>query len=113
MTVASSETGELTTYWDYTDVPYTYDEENMILTVNISEDTYKRWEFDSVSADRFVIKGDWISYYRETVDAIKSLVIDPDVPKIYKLDGISSKNLDRGVNLIRKSDGSVRKVYVK
>lgn len=58
------DTGELTTEQIFTDVPYSFDEENMIITVQEKEDFSWHWELDCIEADRFVVMGDWISYYR-------------------------------------------------
>lgn len=63
---SNSETGALTTEQVFTDVPYSFDEENLIITVQEKEDFSWHWELESIGMDRFVVKGDWISCYRVT-----------------------------------------------
>lgn len=61
---ATIDSGEVTTVQAFTDVPFSFDEENLIITVQEKEDFSWHWELDYIDADRFVIKGDWLSYYR-------------------------------------------------
>ena len=61
--------------------------------------------------DNFILK-----YYGETVpDAVEAVAVETvAAPKaIYTLDGRRTNTLTRGINIVRKADGSVQKVLVK
>ena len=44
---------------------------------------------------------------------IANSAIDTSVKAIYSLDGVNRKSLVKGVNIVRMSDGKIKKVYVK
>ena len=47
------------------------------------------------------------------VDGVRSVPKDVSAVRYYQLDGVSSANLTRGVNIVRKNDGTTSKVIVK
>ena len=49
----------------------------------------------------------------EKPDAIKDVIADDGEYEIYTLDGKQVETLQKGVNIIRMSEGSTKKVYVK
>jgi len=49
----------------------------------------------------------------EKPDAIEDVIADDGEYQIYTLDGKLIETLQKGVNIIRMSDGSTKSVYVK
>ncbi len=54
-----------------------------------------------------------ITGYFTFIDAIEDVVADDGSYEIYTLDGKQVKSLQKGVNIIRYSNGSTQKVFVK
>ena len=47
------------------------------------------------------------------IDAIEDVIADDSTYQIYTIDGKPVEALQKGVNIIRMSDGTTKKVYVK
>ena len=47
------------------------------------------------------------------IDAINDVIADDDEYQIFTLDGKPVETLQKGVNIIRYSDGTTKSVYVK
>jgi hypothetical protein len=54
-----------------------------------------------------------ITGYFTFIDAIENVVAEDDTYEIYTLDGKQVEALQKGVNIIRYSNGSTQKVFVK
>ena len=66
------------------------------------------WIPDTMPAEDVTITGDFTF-----IDAIEDVIADDDEYQIFTLDGKSVETLQRGVNIIRYSNGTTKSVYVK
>ena len=102
---------------------YQYSTDNLNMFMN-SHVEYATLHVPAASIDAYKSTAPWSDFgnivplTQEEIDNYEStdihtIVADKDVQQIYTLDGKPAKTLQKGVNIIRASDGTTKKVFVR